>query len=341
MSGRDGTARPRPRGRPAQRAGGPAYAALDLGTNNCRLLIARRAARGFRVIDAYSRIVRLGEGVTATGRLSDAAMDRTLAALRDCAEKLATYPDLRLRAITTQACRIAANGVDFLDRVRRETGIPIEIVTPEEEARLAVRGCAGLIDPQASCALIIDIGGGSTELSWVEASRGADAPHILAWTSQPIGVVSLAEHLPESSDPDWYDRLVAHVTAQVAAFRGADALQPVFRTGQGHIVGTSGAISSLAGVHLDLKRYARARVDGLWMSREDMIAAVATLRALAPHERAKHPCVGPDRADLVLPGAAILESVCNLWETKRLRVADRGLREGVILELISASSGWS
>lgn len=337
MADRDGSGRAGRR-RTATDAGGPAYAALDLGTNNCRLLVARRASRGFQVIDSLSRIVRLGEGLSASGRLGEAAMDRALAALRECAEKLAPHQDLILRAIATQACRVAANGEAFLARVRCETGIALEIVSPGEEARLSVLGCAALFDPAASCVLVIDIGGGSTELSWVEVSRGSASPKSLAWTSLPLGVVTLAERLPEDGAPDWYDRLRETVAAEVRAFTGADDLKPVFETGAGHIVGTSGAVSSLAGVHLDLRRYARSRVDGLWMTREEVGAAARKLRDMPPAARAAHPCIGPDRADLVAPGAAILEAVCAAWPSPRVRVADRGLREGVLLELLSGRS---
>jgi exopolyphosphatase/guanosine-5'-triphosphate,3'-diphosphate pyrophosphatase len=314
-------------------AGGPVFAALDLGTNNCRLLVAEPSARGFRVLDSYSRIIRLGEGLAASGRLSEAAMERAMEALRACAQVVAVHPRLMLRGIATQACRVAANGAEFLARVKRDTGLAFEIVTAQEEARLSVLGCAALIDPGCEAALVIDIGGGSTELSWVDARTH----EMRAWTSLSLGVVTLAERLPEKDG--WYEAMTALVDAEVRAFSGADALRGCFDRGRAHVVGTSGAVSSLAGVHLDLSRYQRSKVDGLWMSGGEVRAVSQRLRDWRPAQRAAHPCIGPDRADLVVPGAAILEAVCAAWPTERVRVADRGLREGVLLELIARERG--
>lgn len=337
MSHKAGAVRAGQRRRPAAPSGGPVYAALDLGTNNCRLLVAEPSARGFRVVDSYSRIIRLGEGLAASGRLCDAAMDRALEALRACAQIVAVHPQLTLRGIATQACRVAENGEEFLAEVRRQTGLGFEIVTAQEEARLSVIGCASLVDPAAEVALVIDIGGGSTELSWVAGASARTAPEILAWTSLPIGVVTLAEQLPECGDPGWYDAMMDEVSRAVSAFAGADSLRCAFDSGAAHIVGTSGAVSSLAGVHLDLPRYQRSRVDGLWMRAEEVRAVAARLRSWPVAARAAHPCIGPDRADLVAPGAAILEAVCAAWPAERVRVADRGLREGVLLELMAGA----
>lgn len=315
-----------------------AFAAIDLGTNNCRLLVAEAQGRSLRVVDGYSEIVRLGEGLAHTGRLSEAAMARTLRALKACARKLANRPGARLRCIATQACRTAENGADFLARVAEETGLSFVVISPQEEARLAMVGCAALIDPSARAALVVDIGGGSTELTWVDAADAARAPvhaPILAWTSLPIGVVTLAERVgARIHAPDGYLEVVEEIRASLGAFRGADRWRPTFEAGGAHLVGASGTITSLAGVHLDLPRYQRAMVDGLWMSVEESRAAAARVRALDADARARHPCIGPQRADLVGPGAAILEAVMLEWPTRRIRVADRGLREGVLLTLV-------
>ena len=324
------------------------YAALDLGTNNCRLLIATAAGQGFRVAESFSRIVRLGDGLSRTGRLDEAAMDRTLAALRICADKIARRQPVRVRAVATQACRAADNGHAFVARVAHETGLGLEIITPEEEARLSVVGCLNLLDWSAAAALVVDVGGGSTELSWLDlrdtgpgsgaARRGsAEAPPVLAWMSAAVGVVTLAERFPESATDDaaWFRKMVDHMKHELGAVPKAEALRAVFDAGQAHIVGTSGAITSLAGLHLQLARYERARVDGLWMTHAECQAAAARLMRLTAKERAAQACIGPDRADLVLAGAAILEAVQELWPCERVRVADRGLREGILLSLIA------
>ncbi|MFI4933422.1 MAG: Ppx/GppA phosphatase family protein [Caulobacterales bacterium] len=333
---------------PETRSGGPGrgarepthFAALDLGTNNCRLLIATPTARGFRIVDAYSRIVRLGEGLSQSGRLSDAAMERALAALRICADKISRRGPIRVRAIATQACRTASNGAEFLSLVNDRTGLKLQVISPQEEARLSVAGCVNLIDRDADAALVLDVGGGSTELSWLDlrdwrGERGR--PPIAAWLSIPIGVVTLAEWFPEgeTGDLDWFRRMVEAVKAPIAAFAEAEPLRPAFAEGRGHLIGTSGAITSLAGLHLGLARYERSRVDGLWMTRTECETVADRLATLSTRERAAQPCIGPDRADLVLAGAAILQAVQEVWPCERVRVADRGLREGVLLSLMS------
>ncbi|MFC0633326.1 Ppx/GppA phosphatase family protein [Brevundimonas balnearis] len=310
------------------------HAALDLGTNNCRLLVARPAREGFRVVDSFSRIVRLGEGLSRTGRLDPAAMDRAYDALAICAERLGRreVPPDRVRAVATQACRAAENGLAFVERVAKGTGLKLRIIDPSEEARLSVAGCANLFDPRAEAVVVIDVGGGSTEISWLV--RGAAGLATVAWVSVPLGVVSLAERLPEPDDGSaaWYAGMVDEMAAALSAPAEAVELRPLFEQGRAHLIGTSGAITSLAGIHLRLPRYNRDRVDGLWMTRGECDAAIERLRLMGRQGRAADPCIGPDRADLVLAGAAILDAVQRGWPSERVRVADRGLREGLLLE---------
>jgi exopolyphosphatase/guanosine-5'-triphosphate,3'-diphosphate pyrophosphatase len=316
----------------------PLYGALDLGTNNCRLLIARPARDGFRVVDSFSRIVRLGEGLSRTGRLDDAAMERAYDALMQCGERVARkgVASERLMAVATQACRQADNGAAFIERVRLGTGLKLRIIDPVEEARLAVQGCLNLFDDSAEAVLVVDVGGGSTELSWL--TRGDKGFALAGWMSAPIGVVTLAERHPEPTGAlngalaAWYEDMVADMGQALAAAPVEPALREVFESGRAHLVGTSGAITSLAGIHLGLRRYQRNLVDGLWMSRDECAAAADRLKAMGPAGRAAESCIGPDRADLVLAGAAIMEAVQRAWPSERVRVADRGLREGLLLQ---------
>jgi exopolyphosphatase/guanosine-5'-triphosphate,3'-diphosphate pyrophosphatase len=319
------------------------YAALDLGTNNCRLLIAKPQGAGFRVVEAYSRIVRLGEGLTQSGRLGEPAMERAIAALKVSAEKIRRRNVVRLRAIATQACRVAENGGAFVKRVADETGIRLQIIPPQEEARLSVTGCMALLDRTYDAALVVDVGGGSTEMSWLDLAAAGDTepPPLKAWLSIPIGVVTLAERFPEGATATeaWFRDMVECVKDSMSAFTRADPLKPVFHADRAHLIGTSGAITSLAGLHLELPRYDRNRVDGVWMTQRECDLAAGRLLALSAHERAAQPCIGPDRADLVLAGAAILQAVQELWPCSRVRVADRGLREGILISLMSQRSG--
>jgi exopolyphosphatase/guanosine-5'-triphosphate,3'-diphosphate pyrophosphatase len=250
---------------------------------------------------------------------------------------------VKLRAIATQACRMAANGQEFLERVASETGLKLQIISPQEEARLSVAGCLNLIDRTQDAVLVVDVGGGSTELSWVDLKGAPPSgmPPLRAWLSVPIGVVTLAERFPEgeTATEGWFRAMVETVKAEIVAFRRADGLRGVFDADRAHLIGTSGAITSLAGLHLDLPRYDRSRVDGIWMTRNECEAAANRLLALSAKQRAEQPCIGPDRADLVLAGAAILQAVQELWPCSRVRVADRGLREGILLSLMSDRSG--
>ncbi|GAA0654286.1 Ppx/GppA phosphatase family protein [Brevundimonas lenta] len=318
----------------------PLYGALDLGTNNCRLLIAKPARDGFRVVDSFSRIVRLGEGLSRTGRLDDAAMERAYDALMMCGERVARrgVEPARLMAVATQACRQADNGAAFIERVRVGTGLKLRIIDPIEEARLAVEGCLNLFDQNAEAVLVVDVGGGSTELSWLRRHEGGFT--LEGWMSAPIGVVTLAERHPEPANArngelaGWYEEMIVDMGAAIAAAPVDPALRTIFTAGRAHLVGTSGAITSLAGIHLGLRRYQRNLVDGLWMTRGDCEAAAERLKALGPEGRAAESCIGPDRADLVLAGAAIMEAVQRAWPSERVRVADRGLREGLLLQRI-------
>ena len=327
----------------SRRPRGPTYAALDLGTNNCRLLIARPHDRSFRVLDGFTRIVRLGEGLTATGRLSDAAMTRTIEALRLCRNKLREHEPARARLIATEACRSASNGQEFLDRVEAELGIVLEIVDRRTEAELAVTGCADLIDHETDGALMFDIGGGSSELAWLDfrggrpKRQGRMAASIRSWQSLPVGVVSIAERFGGIDvTRDTFEAMVAHVTEHLREFRGRLKLRQMIDEHAVHLIGTSGTVTTLAGLHLGLERYERQKVDGLWMTSGEVDLTISALLGMSFERRMAHPCIGRDRADLVLPGCAIFEAIRREWPTSRVRVADRGLREGILISLIDA-----
>lgn len=325
----------------------PTYAALDLGTNNCRLLIARPTATTFRVIDSFSRIVRLGEGVGQTGSLAASAIARTLEALRICREKLETRQVTRMRLIATEACRAASNGEAFIARVAAETGLVLEIVDRQTEASLATTGCAALVDERAEGALLFDIGGGSSEVVWLKrcpddapkADEGSGLDRIRHWTSLRLGVVTLAERFGgREVDALTYQAMVDEVATALTDF--AARVSEEARCQRFHLLGTSGTVTTLAGVHLALSRYDRRRVDGLWMSSFEIDAAIARMRAMTYDERAAHGCIGPDRADLVLAGCAIFEAIRRAFPSPYVRIADRGLREGLLMQMMRADGAW-
>jgi exopolyphosphatase/guanosine-5'-triphosphate,3'-diphosphate pyrophosphatase len=344
----------------------PLLGALDLGTNNCRLLIAAPRAEGFQVVDSFSRAVHLGEGVEQSGVLSEAAMARTLDALWVCADKLRRHGVRRMRAVATEACRRAVNGRTFLEKVRAATGLRLDLISAEEEARLAVAGCAPLLDEAAEELLVIDIGGGSTELIWIDLSgtpphlrprllmalaparRGvleadararAAAAHIVDWVSAPLGVATLHDRFSDVEPPRArFEAMTACFEEQLTRFipyaRRADGAHERLQ-----IIGASGTVTTIAGAHLGLRRYDRSRVDGSWLPYEGAARVIDELISLDDAARMRHPHIGPDRSLLIVAGAAILDTVMRLWPAERLRVADRGLREGLLYAMIGEGAG--
>jgi exopolyphosphatase / guanosine-5'-triphosphate,3'-diphosphate pyrophosphatase len=311
------------------------YGALDLGTNNCRLLIATPADAGFTVVDAFSRIVRLGERLAQTGNLGDEAMSRTIDALRVCANKLKWRDVKRVRLVATEACRMAANGPHFIDRVRQETGLLLEIIDRETEASLAAIGAEPLVDKDAETALVFDIGGGSTEVLWMRR-KGARFETV-AWTSLAAGVVTISERFgggvdvtPASFEAmrDYLRPMLQEFAGKVSAVNGGSPPVPA------HLLGTSGTVTTIAGVQLGLPRYDRSKVDGCWLRSSEIGAVTHSLLHMTYEQRAANPCIGKERADLVLAGCAILEEIRLAFPAERIRVADRGLREGILTMLM-------
>jgi len=348
-------------GDPGAQAEERIYAALDLGTNNCRLLVAAApvgdaSGPAIRVFDSFSRVVRLGEGVSATGILSEDAMERTLEALRACQKKLNKYRIHNARFVATEACRRASNGQDFLDRVRGQTGLEIDIISSEEEARLAFLGCSSLLTDASKRAVVFDIGGGSTELMWIDVdairSNAANLQNIKLtkaegnpindWLSIGFGVMNLADKFGGSDFADMaFSDMVKVLIERLKPFDEANKISDAIAQGGAsavQLLSTSGTVTTLAAIHLDLPRYDRSRIDGITLKVSDIRDTVQRLLAMRPSGRFNHPCIGPDRADFILSGCAIFEAISSLWPTGHITIADRGVREGIILSLMNQIS---
>ncbi len=313
------------------------YAAIDLGTNNCRLLVGVPTGDGFRVVDSFSRTVRLGEGLHSQGRLAPVAMDRAIAALQVIASRLERRPVRGLRAVATEACRQAANGAEFLARAQSETGLRFDLITTREEAELALESCAPLLAGPGRRALLFDIGGGSTELAWIRLGGRGDgtAPELIGYDSLPVGVVTIAERFgPVGFTEAGFEAMVDDVAARLHAFESVHRIGQEIKQGGVRLLGTSGTVTTLAGVALKLARYHRPLVDGAVLSQAAAGEALATLRGLGPDGLAAHPCVGPDRVEFVLPGCAVFEAIRRTWPMAAVTVADRGLREGMLLRMM-------
>lgn len=354
--------------------GSQVFGALDLGTNNCRLLVAKPAQQGYRVVDTFSRVVRLGEGLSQSDTLSDLAMDRTLRALKICSSKMLRLGVTQARCVATEACRRASNYPAFRDRVESEFGLSLELISSREETRLAVYGCAPLFDPEVETALVFDIGGGSTEVCWVAlpehtgagdslgagdgisrmngahaTSRSVEAlanclpkpvvasaqPEVLAWKSLPMGVTNLAERYGGGDiSQQTYAHMVSDVLAILEPFEREHGIMRSVTGRRVQMLGTSGTVTTLVGIKKDLARYDRRRVDGSYLSRDSVEVLNKRVAGMTYKERVAHPCIGHQRADLVVAGCAILDALCRTWPVERLRVADRGLREGIIFTLM-------
>ncbi|MCQ8277280.1 Ppx/GppA family phosphatase [Acetobacteraceae bacterium KSS8] len=334
----DPVSRPSLSWRGAARPAAPAYAALDLGTNNCRLLIAMPTAQGFRVVDSFSRVVRLGEGLAASGRLSQAAMDRTLNALHVCVDRIGRRRLRGLRAIATEACRRAENGRSFLRRVEHETGLAIEMISTREEAELALESCAPLLRTAPgsgqSRALLFDIGGGSTEIAWVRLDKRS-RPELIGYRSLPLGVVTLAEQFGDDAFTEaGYTSMVRFVCDQLRSFEALHCIGREVAAGRVRLIGTSGTVTTLASIALELPRYRRSAVDGIALPSSSALQAAGALRRMGRSGMEAHSCIGPDRARLVLPGCAIFEAIHRRWPCDAVMVADRGLRDGMLLRMM-------
>lgn len=314
----------------------PVYGAVDLGTNNCRMLMATPASQGFRVVGSYSRIVRLGEGLAGGDRLSPLAIGRAIAALRTCAERLASWHPRRVRCVATEACRRAANSAEFLADVVSETGLQLEPIATREEAELTVAGCAPLLDMTHPTSLVFDIGGGSTEVIWLQHD-GTNPPRLIDFVSAPIGVVTLAEQIGSGANSIRdYDEPIEALDELLEDFDSRHNIRREVEAGRVGIVGTSGTVTTLGAFDLDLPRYNRAKVNGHVIGRDRVIELNARLAAMGHAARAAHPCIGRNRADLVVAGCAILEAICRRWPVGALRVADQGIREGLIFGMMAA-----
>lgn len=319
------------------------YAALDLGTNNCRLLIASPVYSAgeiwpsLRILDSYSRIVRLGEGLGNCGELSEDAMQRTAKALKVCRQKLNKHPKAVVRFVATEACRRATNGQQFLHSIASDVGMDIEIITNEEEAKLAFYGCSSLLGSHARKALTFDIGGGSTEFMWAQRDHPEELPEVIGWSTIPYGVMNLSEQFGGTAFTEMYfDEIVAKLQGLLEKFDAKHTIRDtILREGEAvQLLSTSGTVTTLAAIHLGLTRYDRSKVDGICLHMADLRGAIATLMNMSPAERYQHPCIGSQRADYIIGGCAILEAIHRVWPLERITIADRGVREGIIMGLL-------
>jgi exopolyphosphatase/guanosine-5'-triphosphate,3'-diphosphate pyrophosphatase len=318
----------------------PIIAAIDLGTNSCRLLIARVQGQHFKVIDSFSRVIRLGEGIHISKQLNRNAIERAIKALRICRSKISHNRVSKVRAVTTEACRQALNSSELVNRVSQELNLTLEIISSQEEARLALSGCSGVLDSQTPYAIAFDIGGGSTELMWIKVSRTSSLENIptsyevIDYISIPYGVVTLSEQYDKLSDSlTHYAKIRHEICEKTLEFAERNNISPFLENNQVQMIGTSGTVTTLAALNMNLDRYERRVIDGTLLSIDLIHKMSEKICSLSYNDRAQHPCIGKGRADLIVAGAAILQGICDALPTDTLRVADRGVREGILVDL--------
>ena len=335
----------------------PLYAALDLGTNSCRMLIAQPDGAHFRIVDSFSKTVQLGIGLEETGRLSRTSMNRTLQALRICSQKLKQNRVKKMRLVATEACRRADNGATLIRQIRRETGLKLEIIRAEEEAQLAVLSCAPLVTNDTDQLLVVDIGGGSTELVWMDlvdvlprmrsraimhmhkGFRFGERPNkygakVVDWISVPLGVATLRDLFNDVDDDAGRFALMSLMFEE--KLEKFIPYERSYKMEHFQIIGTSGTVTTVAASHLGLRRYDRNKVDGLSMSSIEIDKVIRDYLRMGAIGRQNDPCIGKDRQALIMSGAAILQALLRSWPTHKLSVADRGLREGLLYAQMSA-----
>lgn len=311
------------------------YAAIDLGTNSCRLVIATPTPTSFRVLETFSKITCLGEGIIQDNELSKDAIRRTVAALKVCRGVINEYsPIVKQRFVATAACRRAKNCQEFVDLVKREADIQLEIISSKEEARLAVVGCVPLLNRRIKRALVFDIGGGSSEISLARITQSGKT-FIEGFVSLPYGVVTVSEAFPKQEMTDLaYNSIVERTQKILAEFDVRYGISEGIQKQEIQVIGTSGTVTVLGAVHLNLPRYNRSAVDGLSLSGADLAKVIQKIKNIGDEGRCHHPCIGPQKADLTIAGCAIIEALITFWNVSEITVADRGIREGILLDLM-------
>jgi exopolyphosphatase/guanosine-5'-triphosphate,3'-diphosphate pyrophosphatase len=304
-------------------------ATIDLGSNTVRLLVADVVSGGsWRVVDADQRVTRLGEGLARSGQLDAAACERTAAVVSEYVARARRGGAERLAIVATSAVREAANAGAFVARLERGTGERVTVVSGDEEASLTLRGVLrGLADGPSAPAvtLVFDIGGGSTEYILANGAQPVAA------VSLRLGVVDLAERYPFPVAVDW--ARYRTMQAEAAARLGAEVPAAIRTASIGRLVGTAGTATTLAALDLGLRAYDGRRVQGHVLSRTAVQTLLERLGVLTVAERAALPCLEPGRADLIVPGVAIVLATLDFTGAEALVVSDWGLREGIMVSL--------
>ena len=298
------------------------YAAIDLGTNTCLLLVAEWDGQELHPLVREMRVVRLGENLDRTGRISSTALDRATAALTEYRDIITSSGCQEMRCVATSAFRDAPNKDELTERIRNITGLEIEEISGEEEARLVHRAVQEAFPEETGERASVDVGGGSTEIIFDKQG------HLHEVHSLPLGSVRLTErHF--SHDPP--------AAVEVAALR--DNISTVLEdsglpTKVASLIGVGGTATTLAAIHLELEDYDPVKVHGRILKQRDLETILERCLALPYEQRVRLPGLHPGRADVIMAGTIILLAIMGHLQDKMIRISDRGIRWGIIAEMI-------
>lgn len=307
------------------------FAAIDLGSRNCRTIVGCQSKAGaFEYIETYSKSVSLADGVAASKKLSRKSMDRTIEALAFCSKVLSRYAGLTYLAVATDAMRRAENASVFIKRVKRELGLIISIITPQEEAYYAALGCIEVLSLETEIFVVFDIGGGSSEIALCRQKSDKDI-ELIDSLSIPYGVINLLEskdHLTFSG----YSNLVQKISDLSRDFLNQYATTLDF-VNNFQCIGTSGTTTTVAALNMNLRFYDREKINDSILQFSEILKTVHYVQSLSEDERKLHPYISQSNEDLVLGGLTILEGIVRGLPASTITVTDRGVRDGVVYAL--------
>jgi exopolyphosphatase/guanosine-5'-triphosphate,3'-diphosphate pyrophosphatase len=315
-----------PKGLRALLDGTPArYAVIDTGTNSVKFHLAEAVPDGgFRTLVDRAAVTRLGEGLAGSGVISDAALDRTAAAIGEMAQEAWGAGAIAVVAVGTAGLRIARNGTAVVDAIRARTGVAIEVISGDEESRLAYLAVTAALPPATGTTVVFDTGGGSSQFTFGDGAR------VVERFSLDVGAARITERFG-------LDRAVSVETVAAACDAiAADLARVAGRPRPAALVGMGGAITNLTAVSLDMAKYDPSRIQGAVLEAAEVDRQIETYRRLDAADRRSITGLQPDRAAVILAGACVVRTVMDLLGHDRLTVSDRGLRHGVLVERFAA-----
>lgn len=306
------------------------FASIDLGTNTVRLLVVTGNSKGFTTLHSNQLITRLGEGLSHSGILKDIAMERTIKAVLDFKREASKYSPFAIWVAATSAVREAKNRNEFIEKIREVTGLELEVIPWEEEARRTLLGVFSGLDGNIKKAIVFDIGGGSTEYILTVDKR------LVKSVGTALGVVHLSEKYIRKDPVDDGELIILESVITNKIRNVKSQLHDVLCTMHDvRLIGTAGTVTTIAALDLNLHPYDPAKVNGYVLNIENVKEILKKLKNMTLEERRNIPALESGREDLIIPGAVIVIKTMEIFGFNEMIVSDYGLREGIILAKMS------